>query len=236
MPVNEYGLILPDQPVLVGLGSNKPGADVSLWEGDQVAFVVAESGNGRGAGVRAHSYRVGATADRDRCPRGHARRRWCCSAQQGTNILKHYRIRKGDMRAAWAAADVIVEGTYHLPYQEHAYLQPEAGVGYIDDEGRITVEFAGQWTHEDQHEVAHALGVPADQVRVIYRAIGGAFGGREDMSLQIVLGLAAMRLREQGILRPVRVIWTRAESIIGHHKRHPAWITTKWGATADGEF
>src|SRR5690606_24844312 len=142
-------------------------------------------------------------------------------------ILKHYKIRKGDMAAGWNEADVIVEGEYHLPHQEHAFLQPEAGVGRIDEEGRVTVEIGGQWTHEDQEQVAHALGLPVDRVRVIYPAIGGAFGGREDMSLQIVLGLAAMRLNERGIHRPVRIIWSREESIVGHHKRHEAWVKTK---------
>jgi CO/xanthine dehydrogenase Mo-binding subunit len=154
----------------------------------------------------------------------------------GSNILKHYRIRKGDMAAGWAAADIVVEGTYRLPYQEHAFLQPEAGIGRIDEQGRITVEFGGQWAHEDQKQIAHALGLPADQVRVLYRAVGGAFGGREDMSLQIVLGLAAMRLRERGILRPVRIIWSREESIVGHHKRHEAVIRTKWGASREGKI
>jgi len=154
----------------------------------------------------------------------------------GSNILKHYKIRKGDMDAGWAAADVIIEGNYRLPYQEHAFLQPEAGVGTMDDQGRVTVEIAGQWAHEDQLQIAHSLNLPIDRVRVKYPAIGGAFGGREDMSLQIVLGLAAMRLHERGIDRPVRVIWSREESIIGHHKRHPAWVKTKWGATKDGRL
>ncbi|MCP5097179.1 MAG: molybdopterin-dependent oxidoreductase, partial [Chloroflexi bacterium] len=144
--------------------------------------------------------------------------------------------RKGDMEAGWAAADVVVEGEYSLPYQEHAYLQPEAGLSYIDENGRITIEIGGQWTHEDQEQVAHSLGVPLDKVRIRYPAIGGAFGGREDMSLQIVLGLAVMRLHEQGIDRPIRAIWSREESIIGHHKRHPAIVKTKWGATKEGKI
>jgi CO/xanthine dehydrogenase Mo-binding subunit len=153
-----------------------------------------------------------------------------------SNIREHYKIRTGDMEVGWTAADVIVEGNYHLPHQEHAYLQPEAGVGYIDESGRVTVEIAGQWTHEDQEQIAHALDLPLDQVRVKYTAIGGAFGGREDMSLQIVLALAAYRLKERGIDRPVRIAWSREESIIGHHKRHQGVIHTKWGATADGKI
>jgi CO/xanthine dehydrogenase Mo-binding subunit len=135
---------------------------------------------------------------------------------------------------AFERADVIIEKEYRTPAQEHAYLQPEAGVSYIDEEGRVTVEVAGQWTHEDQKQIAHALGLPQDRIRVIYPAIGGAFGGREDMSVQIVLALAAWRLSQRGINRPVKVIWSREESILGHHKRHPYVIQAKWGATKEG--
>jgi CO/xanthine dehydrogenase Mo-binding subunit len=99
----------------------------------------------------------------------------------------------------------------------------------------VTVQVAGQWTHEDQEQIAHALNLPTEQVRVIYPAIGGAFGGREDMSVQIVLALAAWRLHQRGIHRPVKIVWSREESIIGHHKRHPMIIRAKWGATKDGQ-
>jgi len=129
---------------------------------------------------------------------------------------------------------VIIEGIYHTPVQEHAYLQPEAGIAYVDEQGRVTVHVGGQWTHEDQEQIAHALDLPLDQVRVIYPAIGGAFGGREDMSVQIVLGLAAWKIHQRGIDRPIKIIWSREESIIGHHKRHPYYIRTRWGATNDG--
>jgi CO/xanthine dehydrogenase Mo-binding subunit len=149
---------------------------------------------------------------------------------KGSNVILRYRIRKGDVEAAFAQADVIVEGVYDTPMQEHAYLQPEAGLGYIDEEGRVTVLVGGQWTHEDQEQIAHSLGLPLEQVRVIYPAIGGAFGGREDMSVQIVLALAVWRLAQRGINRPVKIIWSREESMFAHHKRHPYHIRTRWGA------
>jgi CO/xanthine dehydrogenase Mo-binding subunit len=152
-----------------------------------------------------------------------------------SNIFCHYRIRKGEIDSAFNEADVIVEQEYHTPAQEHAYLQPEAGVSYIDEQGRITVLVAGQWTHEDQEQIAHALDLPLDQIRVIYPAIGGAFGGREDMSVQIVLALAVWRLHQRGINRPIKIIWNREESIIGHHKRHPYVLRAKWGATSEGK-
>ncbi len=149
----------------------------------------------------------------------------------GSNVFCHYRIRKGDIEDGFSKADVIIEGEYSTPAQEHVFLQPEAGISYIDDEGRITVVVAGQWTHEDREQIAHALGLPEEQIRVIYPAIGGAFGGREDMSVQIVLALATWRLSQRGIKRPVKIIWSREESMFGHHKRHPYTLKCKWGAT-----
>lgn len=235
VPVNEYGLIMPDQPVLIGLDSAKAGSDVSRWEGDQVALVVAETEEAAARArslIRAEWEPLPVIADVFTAMQD----RVLVHPEQGSNILKRYQIRRGDMAAGWAAADVVVTGVYRLPYQEHAFLQPEAGVAYIDEAGRVTVAAAGQWTHEDRAQIAHALGLPADQVRVSYPAIGGAFGGREDLSIQIVLALAAWRLHQQGVNRPVRVVWTREESMIGHHKRHPAFVRTKWGADRDGKL
>jgi CO/xanthine dehydrogenase Mo-binding subunit len=235
VPVNEYGLIIADQPVLVGLGSSKPNADVSCWEGDQVAVVVAESeaiAEEACSLIEIEWEQLPVITDMFEARKDEV----IIHPEQGSNVLKHLRIRKGDMTAGWSEADVIVEGTYHLPYQEHAYLQPEAGVGWIDEEGRIAINVGGQWTHEEREQVAHALAMREEDIRVQYVAIGGAFGGREDMSIQIVLALAVKKLREMGIKRPVRIIWSRKESILGHHKRHEGVIKAKWGATNDGKL
>ncbi len=248
VPVNEYGLQTPDQPVLCGPGSSKPGADVVRFVGDQVALVVAETERAathardlihveyedlpvlddpfealKPDAHQLHPHRQPSPTHPELSTEG--------------NLICHHQIRKGDVEAAWAEADVIVEGEYRTPSQEHAYLQPEAGLAYVDrsgrsdDEGRVTVVVAGQWTWEDQQEIAHALDLPPERVRVIYPAVGGAFGGREDMSVQIVLALAAWKLR-----RPVRIVWSREESIIGHCKRHPMWLRCKWGATREGKL
>ena len=243
VPVNEYGLQTPDQPVLCGPGSTRPGADVVRFVGDQVALVVAETERAaarardlvhveyedlpvvtnpfealRPDAPQLHPYRVPSQFHPE------------LNDMEGNRIC-HHQIRKGDMEAAWREADVIVEGDYYTSPQEHAYLQPEAGLSYIDDEGRVTVVVAGQWVWEDQQEIAHALGIPPEQVRVIYPAIGGAFGGREDISVQIVLALATWKLR-----RPVKTVWSREESIVGHCKRHPAWVHCQWGATRAGKL
>ncbi len=221
VPCNEVGLIFFDAPVLAD--------DVVRWVGEKVALVIAET-----EAQAAHAldliqveYEDLLVVDDPRValnpvtPQVHP--------AYARNILKHIPIRRGDAAHGLAQADVIVEAEYHTPAQEHAYLQPEAGVGYIDDAGRVTVAAAGQWAHEDQQQIAHALALPLDQVRVIYPAIGGAFGGREDISVQIILALAAYKLK-----RPVKIIWSREESLLGHHKRHPMWIKTKWGAKRNG--
>ncbi len=241
IPMNEYGLTLFDQPVIVGIdgtGKSPVPSDVSRWEADCVAVIVAETEEAALAGAKALDIEWEqlpllpdiATADAPGAALIHPEN------GEDSNTYYRYKIRKGDMGAGWEAADVIVEGTYSLPHQEHAYLQPEAAVSYIDDEGRVTVEVGGQWAHEDQEQIAHALELPAESVRVIYPPIGGAFGGRVDMTLQIVMAAATRKLHARGIERPLRCVWNREESIVGHHKRHRATITTRWGATADGKI
>jgi len=242
VPVNEYGLQTPDQPVFCGPGSANPGADRVRFVGDQVALVVAETEHIAQQALeliqvewedlpavtdpfealepdalQLHPHREPSSLHPELSKEG--------------NLICHHQIRKGDMAAGWQMADVVVEGEYHTPAQEHAFLQPESGLAYIDDQDRVTVVVGGQWTWEDRRQIAHALDLPADHVRVIYPAVGGAFGGREDMSVQIVLALAAWKLR-----RPVKIVWSREESILGHCKRHPMWFHCKWGATADGKL
>jgi len=241
VPVNEYGLIMNDQPVLCGPGSDMPGADRVRFIGDQVALVIAETQEIAAQGrdlieVEYEDMPIITDPVEAMKPEGllvHPEKE---PIEGVPNLFTRYRIRKGDVEAGFAQADVIIESEYHTPPQEHAYLQPEAGVGYIDEEGRVTVKVAGQWVHEDQKQIAHALGLPLDQVRVIYPAVGGAFGGREDMSVQIVLALAAWRLHQRGIESPVKIIWSREESIIGHNKRHVFIIRTRWGATKEGKL
>jgi CO/xanthine dehydrogenase Mo-binding subunit len=226
VPVNEFGLIMFDAPVLA--------YDVVRWIGEKVALIIAET---EAQAARALDLIEVEYEDLPIIAAPHEAMKAGAlqiHPQYAGNILKHIPIRKGDVARGFAESDVIVEGDYFTPMQEHAYLQPEAGVAYIDDEGRVTVQVAGQWTHEDQQQIAHALGLPDNQVRVIYPAIGGAFGGREDMSVQIILALAAWRLNQMGIRRPVQTIWSRAESILSHHKRHAMWIHAKWGAQRDG--
>ena len=231
VPINEYGLVYKDQPVLCGPGGDKVGTDIVRCYMDMVATVVAETDAIAKQAVdliQVEYEDLPTVFDADEAMSDDAPQ---LHPDNPDNLISHLRIRKGDMDAGWAQADVVVEGEYETTWQEHAYLQPEAGLSYIDDEGRITVIVAGQWTHEDQEQIYHALGLPPEKVRVIYPAIGGAFGGREDMTVQIVLALATWKLEQ-----PIKIQWNREESILFHHKRHPIKVRTKWGATRDGKL
>ena len=234
VPVNEYGLQIPDQPVLCGPDSDIPFADRVRFVGDQVAAVIAETEEIAAAAcdlIKVDYEDLPLLLD----PYESARKgSILLHPDKEDNVYKSLRIRKGDLEAGFKAADLVVEGEYHTPVQEHAYLEPEAGLAFIDDQDRVTIAAAGQWSFDEQKQIAHSLGLERDQVRIIHPTIGGAFGGREDLSVQVVLGLAAYRLREEGILRPVKIVWSREESIIGHHKRHAYHIKTRWGATRDG--
>lgn len=236
VPVNEYGLQVFDQPVLCGPGSDKPYADRVRFIGDQIAAVVAESEKIAARAVELIEveyedlpllYDPFQALEEDAI---------LLHPDRGSNVAESFQIRKGDVERGFREADVIVESEYHTPAQEHAYLEPEAGMAYIDEDGKLAIAVGAQWAHEEREQVAHALDLGEDQVRIIHPATGGAFGGREDISIQIVLGLAAMRLHERGIDRAVKTVWSREESIIGHHKRHPYHIKARWGATKDGRI
>lgn len=223
VPVNEFGIEEMDEHVLA--------QGHVRFVGEPVALAVAESEEAAQAAldrIRVDYHDLPGVFDpreamREGAPLVHA--------EKDSNLIGYWFVKRGDLEAAFAASRVIVESDYFLPHIEQAFLQPEAGLGYLDDQGRVVVHTTGQWAHDDRHQIAHALGLPEEQVRVIYTLAGGAFGGREDVSLQIFLGLAAFRLR-----RPVKMVWTRGESFRGHHKRHPFYIHYRTGASHDGKL
>ncbi len=241
VPVNEYGLILPDQPVLCGPGSTVQ-AETVRWEADHLALVVAETAEQAQAAAKLVQVEytalpvitdpLAALAPDATVIHPHPFSAFPYGQRDNTsNLLLEYHLRRSDVDEGFAQADVIVESTYRTHAQEHAYLQPEAGLAFVREDGRIEVIAAGQWMHEDRAQIAHTLGLPAERIVVRYPAIGGAFGGREDLSVQIVLALAAWKTG-----RPVKIVWSREESIRGHHKRHPFVIHAKWGATKAGKI
>lgn len=146
-----------------------------------------------------------------------------------SNILYSYKLRTGDIEEGFKGCAVIAENTYSTHMQEHAFLQPEAGISYLEDDGTVVVVLATQYPHYDREEVAKCLSLPEERVKIINTNIGGAFGGREDISIQIHLALASLTLK-----RPIKIIIDREESFLSHSKRHPMVMKYKTGADKDG--
>ncbi|MBC5811673.1 MAG: xanthine dehydrogenase family protein [Candidatus Eremiobacteraeota bacterium] len=222
VPYNRYGLVRDDQPVLCDR--------IVRYFGDRVALVAAETREAAEAAAQlvrveyedlpvVTDARAAMTPGSILVHEGH-----------GSNVLEHVRIRKGDIAAGLAAADVVVEATFETSWQEHAYLQPDAGIAYYEGEA-LVVETAGQWLHEDRRQLAKMLDLDEAQVVVRYAKIGGAFGGREDLSVAPLLALATWKIQ-----RSTALVWSREESIVAHHKRHPYLICAKWGAMHDGRI
>jgi len=150
---------------------------------------------------------------------------------EGGNIAGHRKIRRGDVEEGFAQADVIIEGTYKTPFQEHAHLEPEAGVARVDEKGNVTVWACTQFPSNVREEIARCLGLSLNKVRVIQTVTGGGFGAKLDISVHCHIALLALKTG-----RPVKLVYTRPESIMTSTKRHPFIIKYKTGATREGKL
>jgi CO/xanthine dehydrogenase Mo-binding subunit len=146
----------------------------------------------------------------------------------GGNRLIEWRMHRGDVEAALAEADVVVEETYRTTHVDHAYVEPEAGVGWLDSDGVVTLRLSTQVIEHSQ-ELAQILELPQAKVRVIATYMGGGFGGKEDMTVEPYLALLVWKTK-----RPVKMVWSRQESILARQKRHPFTMRYRTGATQDG--
>jgi CO/xanthine dehydrogenase Mo-binding subunit len=144
------------------------------------------------------------------------------------NVVRDMRIVRGDSEAT---GDVSVEGFYELGIQDQAFLGPESGLAVPDGEGGIDIYVATQWLHVDRDQVAPCLGLPKEQVRIHLAGVGGAFGGREDLSMQVHGAMLALQTN-----RPVKIVYSREESFYGHVHRHPARIRMEHRANRDGKL
>lgn len=150
--------------------------------------------------------------------------------EKKNNIASHFKIRKGDVEKGFAQSEVIVEGFYQVGYQDHAYLELESGVAWVDDDGTIVIRVSSQ-VIEHFREVAEVLNLPHSKVRYIGTLIGGGFGGKEDITVESYLALLAWKTR-----KPVKLTYTRKESLLVHSKRHPYYMYYKTGATKEGKI
>jgi nicotinate dehydrogenase large molybdopterin subunit len=147
------------------------------------------------------------------------------------NLLQHTTVRKGDAEAGFAAADVIVECSYRTQSMDHVPLEPEAGLAYVDSLGMLNVLTSTQYPFRDRRQIAPNVGLPMNRVRVQQMTVGGGFGRKDDITTEIHVALLALKTG-----RPVRLVYTRAESLFANTKRHPFVIRYKTGATADGRL
>ena len=148
----------------------------------------------------------------------------------GGNLLAENWVRSGNIEDGFAHSDVVVESTYTTPWNEHAYLEPEAVLAFWEDD-TLVVRTATQYSHYQRAEVARTLGLPVERVRVVPTVVGGAFGGKTEISCQCLAALATYRTG-----RPVRIVYSRAESFESTTKRHPYRIRCRSGATRDGNL
>jgi CO/xanthine dehydrogenase Mo-binding subunit/aerobic-type carbon monoxide dehydrogenase small subunit (CoxS/CutS family) len=213
-----------DQPILVG--------DKARYVGDPIAAVAAVSEKVAEEAVKkikVHYEVLEPVLDpffglEERSPKVH-------EDYKDGNLLYLRKIIKGDAERALKESDVVVENTFTTPFIEHAYLDTEAGIAYMDEEGRVVVHCSGQDAHNYQADLSVVMGFPADRIRVIQAATGGAFGGKIDFSVQGVLALFAYKLK-----KPVKWVYSREESFLASGKRHPYHIRCRAGANKKGKL
>lgn len=216
-----YGMKVSDQPVLAG--------EAVRYQGEPVAVVAAE--HPEAARRALERIAVDYEVREPLTDPGAALEPGAPLVHPDGNLVRHVRIRHGDVAAARARADVVSVGEYEVGMQDQAFLGPESGLAVPDGDGGIDLYVSSQWLHEDRRQVAASLGLPEERVRLTMSGVGGAFGGREDLSVHIHACLLALRTG-----RPVKMVYNREESFFGHVHRHPARMRIEHGATRDGRI
>ncbi len=215
VPGATYGLITADQPVFA--------SDTVLYAGQAVAAVAADHPETarRACEAIVVEYEVlEPLTDPERAIDA-------APIHPDGNVFRHQRIERGDARAV---GDVVVEGTYDIGMQDQAFLGLESALAIPDhDGGGVELFISTQWLHEDRRQIAECLGLPEEKVRLQLSGVGGAFGAREDVSLQVHVCLLALRTS-----RPVKMMYGRDESFLGHVHRHPGRIWMRHHARSDG--
>ncbi|MFI0405699.1 xanthine dehydrogenase subunit D [Actinomadura sp. 3N508] len=216
---NAYGLERADQPVLA--------AGVVRYRGEAVAVLAADRADTAryALGLIKVDYEpIEAVTDPER-----ALAAGTPAVHEGGNLVRHLRLRHGPQDVA---ADVVVRGEYEVGMQDQAFLGPESALALPDDDGAgLELLCSTQWLHIDRRQLSHVLGLPEERIRLVLSGVGGAFGGREDLSVQAHAALLALRTG-----RPIKMSYGREESFFGHVHRHPARMRYEHGATRDGRL
>lgn len=217
---NSYGVIRKDQPLLA--------ADKVRFIGEAIAIVVAESEEV----ARKAASLVEITYEDLPCVSGpdQARKNVVLVHDDGNVLCQKYVV-KGNIEEGFANSDVVIERTYRTTWLDHAFLEVEAGVGYLDEQGRITVISSTQNVHYKRRELSRILKLPEDRIRVVQATTGGGFGGKLDVTVEGYVALCVFHIG-----RPVMIRYTREESFLVNTKRHPLWIRYKTGASKYGKL
>ena len=220
---HNHGLVIYDWPVMVGIGERV------RYVGDALAIVAAETQE------IAEQAAALIEAEFDLQPvitnPVQARQEGVPQIHEKGNLLKHIKVRKGDMEKGFAESDVILEHTFHTPTTDHAFIEPECSIAVPTSNGRMEIYVGSQIPYQDRTQVARAMGWPEERVRIVGQLMGGGFGGKEDVMGQIH---SAMLANATG--RPVKLLFDRHESLLVHPKRHATQIRVKIGAKKDGRI
>ena len=220
---NKFGLALLDQEVLA--------SDKVRMMGDPVAFVAAETVEICEEAIRCIDVKYEELpavftvedAMKEGAPLVHE--------DVPGNLLQHTKVRKGNITKGWEKCTYIAENDYNTQRVDHAYLEPEAAVAYLDIMGVMNVLNSTQYPFRDRRQLAPILNMPHNMVRVTQQVTGGGFGGKDDLNAEIPASLLALKTK-----RPVKVVWSRAESMISSTKRHPMKIHIKTGCNREGRL
>jgi len=218
-----HGLVIPDWPAIVGVGQKV------RYIGESIAIVAAETKEiaARATELIEAEFEIlpvvtdPVQALQEGQPKIH----------DAGNLLKHIKVRKGDVEAGFLESDLVVEHTFHTQTTDHAFMEPECSIAVPTDDGRIEVYVASQIPYQDRSQIARVMGWDEKRIRIIGQNMGGGFGGKEDIAGQIHATLLANATK-----RPVKLLYDRHESLIAHPKRHATQIRVKIGAKSDGRI
>jgi xanthine dehydrogenase molybdenum-binding subunit len=220
---HHHGLVIADWPTMVGVDERV------RYVGDSIAIAAADTREALEQALEC------ITAEYELRPvitgPVQARQPETESLHANGNLLKHIKVRKGDLEEGFANAEIVLEHTFHTPATDHAFMEPECSVARLTEDGRMEVYVGSQIPYSDRSQVAAALGWPQEKVHIIGMMIGGGFGGKEDIMGQIHAALLA-----QATDRPVKILYDRRESLLVHPKRHATQIRVKIGARRDGSL
>ena len=219
--INRYGIAFQDQKALAD--------DRVRYIGDPVALVASESeeiAKDAIKAIRVKYKQLPVVTDPHIALEQDAEK-----IHEKGNLLLHSKIRKGDIKKGFAQSHVIIENTYKTHVVDHAYIETESGIGMLDPQGNIVIWSANQYPFRDRRQVATVLGMRENKIRVIRATTGGAFGGKDDVTVEIHIGLLV-----QATGRPVRLVLDREESLLSQTKRHAIEIWTRWGASKNGRL